>query len=145
MPKPPSEQVLASQRLISSSIRVGQPHPQAVSRDLADRITQAKQDARSAAVAQLSPANQARLESAVQRAVAGQISVYGAATMMTSTLSPVEASALLGINDGMIRAFNDRWAGSPRSNVLGDAAQFLISVAITREQARAIWARESND
>jgi hypothetical protein len=144
MPKPPSQQVLAAQRLISSSIRVGQPHPQGVSRDLADRITGAKQDARSAAVAQLSPANQARLENAVQRAVAGQISVYGAVTMMTSTLSPSEASALLGINDGMIRAFNSTWAGSPRSNAQVNAAQFLISVAITPEQAHAIYARESN-
>jgi hypothetical protein len=144
MPKPPSQEVLAAQRLISSSIRVGQPRPQAVSRDLADRITGAKQDARSAAVAQLSPANQARLESAVQRAVAGQISVYGAVTTMTSALSPGEASAPLNVNDGMVRGFNSAWAGSPRSNAQVNAAQFLISVAITREQARAIWSRESN-
>jgi len=144
MPKPPSQEVLAAQRLISSSIRVGQPHPQAVSRDLADRITGAKQDARSAAVAQLSPQNQARLESAVQRAVAGQTGVQGAINEMISALTPSEAAALLNVNDGMVHGFNSAWAGSPRSNAQVNAAQFLISVAITREQARAIWSRESN-
>jgi hypothetical protein len=145
MPKAPSQNDLAALRLIASSISVGRPRPQVVSRELDDRMTQGKQDAGSTALGQLSPQNQARLASAIQRAVAGQTNIQGVIDTMIPALSSGEAAALLNINDGLVRAFNDRFAGSSRSNAQVDAAHFLISVAMTRAQAQAISARETND
>jgi hypothetical protein len=143
-PKQPSQQLRDAQALIASSVRVGGAHPQPVSPQVADSITQAKQSAQAQAVAQLSPANRVQLQNVVERAVSGQTTVQGAILAMKSSLTPGEASALLGVNDGMIRAFNPNWSGSSRANAQTDAAHFLISVAITREQAIAISERESN-
>ena len=52
--------------------------------------------------------------------------------------------ALLQVNDTMNRPFNGRSDSRPLEYRVIDAASFLISVAITREQARAIFARERN-
>jgi hypothetical protein len=142
MPKPPSQQLLADRRLLTSGIRVGHAFPVPVSPDLAARIKGATQDARSAAIEALSSSNRARLEAAVQAAVDGRISVYGAVSEMISSLTSAEADALLRVNDAMIRPFNDQAFASSSRDAQIDAGHFLVSVAITREQARAIFARE---
>ncbi len=68
--------------------------------------------------------------------------VNEAVSTMTSALTDAEASALVRINDAMIGAFNNRWAGDSGQNVRLEAAVFLIRVSITREQSRAMYARE---
>lgn len=142
MLKPPSEKLMADRRLLTSGVRVGHSSPVAVSPDLAARIDGAIQDARSAAIEALTSSNRARLQAAVQGAVDGRITVYGAVSEMISSLTAAEADALLRLNDTMIRPFNDRAFASSSRNPQIDAGHFLISVAITREQARAIFARE---
>jgi hypothetical protein len=138
-PKPPSPQILASQRLLSSSIRVGRPSPVPVAPELETRIRQAYADARAAALAQLGASSRARLDAAVDAAVAGRISVFGAVSAMISSLTSTETDALLRINDAMIQPFNDRAVRTASQNPQSDAAHYLISVAITREQAREIY------
>jgi hypothetical protein len=137
--KPPSPQLVASRKLLSSAVRVGRPSPVPVSSELAARFQQAYSDARSAALAQLGPASRARVDAAVEAAVAGRITVYGAVSEMIASLTSTESDALLRINDAMIQPFNDRAVRNASQNAQSDAAHFLISVAITREQARAIY------
>ncbi|HWT04855.1 MAG TPA: phage tail protein, partial [Xanthomonadales bacterium] len=137
--KPPSAQVLASQRLLSSAVRVGRSSPVPVTPELASRFEQAYADARGAALAQLGANSRARVDAAVEAAVAGRISVYGAVSEMISTLTSTESAALLRINDAMIQPFNGRAVRTESQNPQSDAAHFLISVAITRDQARAMY------
>jgi hypothetical protein len=139
VPKPPSPQILASQRLLSSSVRVGRPSPVPVTPELANRFQQAYSDARTAALAQLGANSRARLDAAVAAAVAGRISVYGAVSEMISSLTSTESDALLRINDAMIQPFNDRAVRTASQNPQSDAAHYLVSVAITREQAREMY------
>jgi len=139
LPKPPSPQILASQRLVQSSIRVGRPSPVPVTPELATRFRQAYSDARSAALDQLGPNSRARLNAAVEAAVAGRISIYGAVSEMMSSLTSTESDALLRINDAMIQPFNDRAVRTASQNPQSDAAHYLISVAITREQIQAMY------
>jgi hypothetical protein len=142
MPKPASEKLLADRRLISQAVAVRRVPVVPVSPEMAARMKDAHAVARTNAIDCLSPGNKASLESALQAAVAGRVSVDGAVRDMASRLTIGEAEALLQVNDTMIRQFNDRWPGSPRDNIQIDAANVLFSVAITREQNRAIVARE---
>ncbi len=142
MPAPLPAQVVASHRLIASSIRVGRPTSVPVSRELAARMRQAHADARTAAIEQLSPTNRARLEAAIQNAVAGRMQPYGVVTEMIPALTNQEANALLEISDAMTRAFQDGPSIEPHVNPQLEAARFLTSVAITREQMRTIFARQ---
>jgi hypothetical protein len=140
--KPPSKQALAERELAMSAPRTGRSTPATVTPEQAGSYRAAFQDARSAAIDSLNPSNRARLESVVQAAVAGQIDVYGAVMQMTSALSSSEANALLDVNDRMTRPFSDHWTPGSRQNAQIDAGHFLMSVAITREQSRAIFQRE---
>jgi microcystin-dependent protein len=141
MPKPPSEAVLAQQRLVAEAVRVRPSAPTPVSADVAQRIQQAREDARSAALAALSAANQARLASAVDAAVAGSIRVYDAVVAMAGTLSDGEAQALLTINDAQARDFRGQPAPvHPKPQL--EASYFLLSVALTPAQEEALAARE---
>jgi hypothetical protein len=142
MAKPPSEKLLADRRLLTSQVRVGSSSPVAVSSELSARIGQAGSNARETAVAALSASSRASLDAAVQRAVTQSTNVNEAVSTMTSVLTDAEAYALVRINDAMIGAFNDRWAGDSGQNVRLEAAVFLIGVSITREQSRAMYARE---
>ena len=143
MLKPPSEKLLADRRLMMSGPRVGRGSPTPVTAELSGRIDSAVQDARAAAIEALSSQNRARLASAVQAAVGGGSTVFGAVSAMRSALTNSEADALLQVNDAMNRPFGGRDDSSrPREYRVLDAASFLVSVAITREQARAIFARE---
>jgi len=142
MPKPPAPQVVAARRLITSAIRVGPARGTPVSRELAARMQQAHTDARTAAIERLSPGNRARLDAAIEQAVAGRMKPYGVVTEMIASLTNAEADAILEISDTMTRAFQDRPDVEPHRNLQLEAARFLTSVAITREQMRTIYARE---
>jgi hypothetical protein len=136
------QKTAAERQLMMSAPHVGRASPVPVSPELDQRISRAHQTARTAAIERLSPANQARLDAAVQAAVAGRISVYGAVAEMQSALTQGEAAALLQANSEMIQPFNDRVNDNRSAYLVVDAAHFLVSVAITPEQARAIFARE---
>lgn len=139
--QPVDPKLLAERKLAMSqpSVRGGTVVP--VSAELAGRIRTARDNARTSAVAALSPSNQARLEAAVQDTVAGRSNVYGAVRTMMSSLSGGEAAALLQLNDAMTRPFNPA-ASEGSINPQDDAAHFLISVAFTRDQIRVLNARE---
>ena len=141
-PKAVSAATTAERKLAASSIRPGRSAPVPVSAELAARMRDAHADARTAAIDRLNPSNRTRLEAAVQAAVEGRGSVVDSVRAMASSLTAGEAEALLRVNDAMIRPFNDLWRGSPRESMQIDAAAFLFSVAITREQDRAMFERE---
>lgn len=141
-PKPPSEQVLAARRLMSAGPRVGRSAPVPLSRETVERIRQVTADARTGAFADLTAENRARLNDAVQAAVSGRVSIAWAVNAMSAVLSAGEADALERADDALIRSFNDRWQGEPGQDSRLAAASFLISVAITRDQARAMYSRE---
>jgi hypothetical protein len=139
--KPAAPELLAERKLAMSqpAVRGGAAVP--VSAELAGRIRTARDDARTSTIAVLSPSNQARLEAAVQDAVAGRTTVYGAVRTMSSSLSGAETTALLRLNDAMTRPFNPS-AGVGSINPQDDAAHFLISVAFTPDQVRVLNDRE---
>ena len=136
------EALLAERRLRPSAIRVSSASPIPLSRELRGRIQQAEGDARSAVFGALTTENQARLESAVRSAVAGEVSVSDAVRAMIAVLSRTEAETVVRANDALIHPFNDRWAGEPEQDLQLEAATFLISIMITREQAHTIYLRE---
>ncbi|MEA2718739.1 MAG: hypothetical protein QOJ39_603 [Candidatus Eremiobacteraeota bacterium] len=142
MLKPPSEKVLAARRLLSAGPRVGRMAPVPVSRETSERIRQVTADARTGAFAALTAENRARLDDAVRSAVSGRASIAWAINVMSTVLSAGEVDALVRTNDGLIRSFNDRWQGEPGQDSRLAAASFLLSVAITRDDARAMYARE---
>jgi hypothetical protein len=143
-PKPVSDATLKERRLITSAVRVGRPSAIPVSRELRARMRQANLDARSGALEVLTATNRARLDGFVQNALSGRIRVYDAVVGMTSQLSGGEASALLEINDSMVRSFSDQWRGSAHANPALEASRFLLSVAITQDQIEAAAMRNPN-
>jgi hypothetical protein len=142
MPKPPSPALLAAQRLTTSAVRVGRASSVPVSQEMQETFVRAHQDARGGAAARLGSSSQARLEAVVQGLVDGRITSEDAVLELRSSLANDEANAVLDVNDSMIRRFNDRWEGSDRRNAQVDAANFLLSVSLTRDQERAIYRRE---
>jgi Phage Tail Collar Domain len=139
-PKLPSAAMLAEQRLLRSAIRVGPASPERVARELAERIRQAGDDARTAALAALSASNRARLTAAVENAVAGRMRPYGVVTEMVGSLTNAEVDVLLEISDSMTRAFQADVERHHDPQL--EAARFLASVAVTREQLRTMLLRE---
>ena len=136
-----SPQTLAERRLITSAPYAGPARSIPLSPEMADRITRAEQDTRRAALAALSDANRARVDAAIQAITGGGMTIVAGIAGMTQSLTASEADALVGISDTLIRQFNDRWGGNDRRYVQLDAAQFLFSMVITREQAHAIYLR----
>lgn len=140
--KPIPPEVLAARRLAASEPRVSHAAPQPILPALAARIAAAKSDARTAALQALRPQSRAALDAAVAGAVAGKIDVYGVVTRMAAALDAGEASHLLDICDGLTRAFNARSGVQTHARPILEAAHFLTSVAITRDDARAISRHE---
>jgi hypothetical protein len=141
MPKPPSAQIVAQRQLATQGVRVRSSAPVPVSAPLAQRIQQAQDDARSATLAALSGANQARLASAVAAAVAGSIGVHDAVVAMSATISDGEANGILAIGDAMARDFRGQPAPAHTKPVL-EASYFLLSVAFTPDEKEALAARD---
>jgi hypothetical protein len=133
---------MAARRLLSAGPRVGRLAPVPLSRETSERIRQVTADARTSAFGALTAENRARLDDALQSAVSGRASVAWAINAMSAALSAGEADALVRADDALIRSFNDRWQGEPGQDTRLAAASFLISVAITRDQARAMYSRE---
>ncbi len=138
--KPPSPELLADRRLIAEAVHVKSSAPVPVSRELADRIRQAQADARSAAISRLSPANQSRLQAAVEAAVAGRATEYAAVVEMAGALTDAEATALIEVNEAMTRSFQSNWTPRAHPEARLEAGYFLLSVAFTPEQKEALAA-----
>lgn len=129
-------------RLIQNAVRASRANPVRLSQDVLDRIQQGRDDARTAALERLSPSNRARMESAIPAIVDGRTTTGAVVAAIAGSLSDGEAAALLSVNDAMVHAFR---ADAPvdHSNPRLEAASFLVPVAFTRDQKRALLARES--
>jgi microcystin-dependent protein len=134
--------VSAARKLAAERPRFMTVAPAPLPQLLVDRIAAAKADARSAALAVLGSAARAHLDAAIAGAVAGRTGVYGVVQRMAAELSSDEARRLLAIGDAFALKFNRRAAPPAHANPALEAAHFLASVAIVREQARAIARRE---
>lgn len=135
--KPERTRAIAdSQRLQSSSIRVGSAVFQPVSAEMRARFTESRFTARDVALASLSSANRAVLESMLERAANGSGSLNDAVVRMTPLLSGAESAALLEANDNRLRAFRTQWYGAAHANPQLEAARFLVSVGFSAEQLR---------
>jgi DNA-binding NarL/FixJ family response regulator len=133
----PAAQTLREQRLIASAVRTGSARAVPLSAETEDRITRAEQRARGAALAALGPSSRARLDASVQAVASGRATIAEGIASLVPALSRQESDALVAISDALTREFNDRWAGNDGTQVQLDAAQFVFSLAITREQAHA--------
>lgn len=142
MPKPLSAEALAERRLTTQSVRVRASSPTPIAAELAGRLRQANDDARSAAVRALSAGNQARLSAAVDAAVNGQMRVYDAVVQMAGSLTDAETSALLATSDATTRALGGASSPEARANARLAAGYFLLSVAFTPDQLQAMGERE---
>jgi Phage Tail Collar Domain len=142
VPPKRASDLAAQRKLIASEARVSRGGAVPVPRELAARYGQAQTDARSAALAVLGSSSRARLDAALDAVASGRTSVYGAVTEMISSLTNDEAYALLHVDDAMIQPFNDRAVATRSSDPRTDAAHFLVSVAFSPEQLRALYRLE---
>jgi hypothetical protein len=69
------------------------------------------------------------------------MSLVTAVQAMSRSLDGTEAAALLDVNDRMFAAFRSGWSGAAHPDPQLEAARFLISVAFTPEQLRAVRAQ----
>lgn len=138
------EKTAAERQLMTQAIRVGRPAPAPLASDVKERIERGNAEARSAVLERLSPANRAQLEAALDAAVAGRTTLYGAVTALASSLSDGEAQALLEIHDGMVRAFRGGGSNEHRNPRL-EGAYFAVGIGMTREQKQALWEREKRE
>jgi hypothetical protein len=132
---------LAEHRLAAAAIHVGPASPTRLSRDLRERIRQARQDAGNTAVARLSAATAARLSSVVQSYLSGRIALNEAATELAPAITNGEADAIRQTHDAMIRQFRTGFDGSRFDDPQRDASRLLLSVTITDEQVSTALAR----
>ncbi len=73
------------------------------------------------------------------------MTVRGAVGVMESSLSDGEAAALLDVHDAMVRAFRGGGGSAEHPNLRLEAAYFMLGIVFTREQKRALWAREKRE
>jgi hypothetical protein len=135
------EKTAAERQLMMNAVRAGRPAPVRLAQDVLDRIGRGREEARSAALERLSAPNRAQLEAAIPAIVDGRTTVYATVTALAGALSDGEANALLAVHDAMVRAFRD--GSNEHRNPRFEAAAFLVPIAFTREQKRALLARES--
>jgi hypothetical protein len=142
LPKPLSAEALAARRLAQTNVHTTNASP--VELSLADRtrITAATADARTAALGALSAATHALLEGAIDDAVAGRSDLHGALVRTAAALDADEITALNVANSSYVRPFNGNWTPDSSAGARLAAASFLLSVAITPQQAQTIGARE---
>jgi microcystin-dependent protein len=140
--KPLSAAALEERRLAQTSVHVTSSTPAELSAADRARISAATAEARSAALGALSPATRTQLDGAIDDAVAGRTDLHAAVTSTASALTAGEIAALNAANGDYVRPFNAKWTPSESADARLAAASFLLSVAITPEQAQTIGARE---
>ena len=129
------------QRAISA-IRVGSPGPAVEpSAEANARLERATDDARTGALAALSGANRARIESLIASILGGGTTVYQASVEMSTALSSGEAQALLDAHDAMKRTAQSGWTGMNHPDLQMEAARFLVQIAFSRDQLQQLRAQ----
>jgi hypothetical protein len=135
--RPERERALAdARRLQASAIRVGPSNPMPTSPEMLARFTESRFTARDVALGILRESNRTVFAAVAERLAQGEGSLNDAVVRMTPLLSADEASALLEANDARIRAFRDVWYGVRHDNPQYEAARFLVSVGMSRDQLR---------
>ncbi|HTW82591.1 MAG TPA: phage tail protein [Candidatus Sulfotelmatobacter sp.] len=141
LPTPPTAEELAARQLARTAVHVTGATPAELSGADRTRFAAATSDARTAALGALSPATRAQVDGAIDAAAAGRTDLHGAVTATAAALTDDEVAALNGANAGYLRPFSGGWSPNAAEARLA-AAGFLVSVAITPQQAQAIAARE---
>lgn len=142
LPKPLSGEALAERRLAQTTVHVTNASPVELSAADRTRIAAATGDARTAALGALLPATRALVDGAVDDAVAGRTDLHAAVTATAAALDADEITALNAANGSYVRPFNGNWTPDAGAAARLAAAGFLLSVAITPQQAQTIGARE---
>lgn len=138
--KPESKAARQARQLLASAVTPSGGSPEEPSSDAAVAMDRARLDAFRDAVEAITPRAAALVRAAVAAAVDGRASVYGAVTQVAGQIGLHDAWAALAINDRMRRAYAAPPSG--HRDPQREAAQFLISTAITPDQASAIADRE---
>jgi microcystin-dependent protein len=138
-PSSPSA-LLRTGRDFSHATSLGKGAQRASAADAA-RIADAKQNARDAIAAALSPASNALLASVISQTAAGSRSVRSAIDALASQLSPAETGGVLGAYDRLIAPFNGG-RGAQHANASFEAASAAFATTVTPDQASAIAERE---
>jgi microcystin-dependent protein len=140
--KPPSAALSAQRKLADTTVRTTGGAPSAVPWQTAANYNAAALDARDAALGTLSAANRTLLDGAIQSASNGAIKLAAIVRTMVDALSDTEVAALNHTNLAYIQSFNPNWSPRPNDDARLGAASFLVSIAITRTQAKVIAAHE---
>jgi|SRR5947209_703712 len=134
-----------SQHAAASAIRVGPSVVQRLSPEFAARIDRVQEEARTSVLAALSGANQARVTGLTDAILARRTTVQQATVEMASALSGGEARALLEIFDGTQRALRTGWSGMEHPDPQTEASRYVIAIAFTRDQLRALRTMAQSD
>jgi microcystin-dependent protein len=140
--KPLSAEALAARRLAQTNVHVTNASPVELSAADRTRIAAATGDARTTALAALLPATRTLVDGAIDDAVAGRTDLHAAVTATAAALDANEITALNAANGSYVRPFNANWTPDAGAAARLAAAGFLLSVAITPQQAQTIGARE---
>jgi microcystin-dependent protein len=134
-----------SQQLAASAPRVGRSVAQRLSPEFVARIDRVQEDARTSALAALSGTNQARVAALIDAILARRTTVDQATREMASALSGGEARALLDVFDGTQRALRTGWFGMEHPDPQTEASRYVIAIAFTRDQLRALRTMAQSD
>ena len=137
MPAPESPELIAQRELAESASSVRPGRASAIDSDVRDRVRASVASARVAALAALAPATAARVNALVASAVAGGVTLGGVAAALRDELSPAEAASLLAISDATDAPFRGGAIFAHPAPAV-EAAQYLVSVALTPEQIETI-------
>jgi microcystin-dependent protein len=141
-PQAVSAQLTAQRSLVNSAVRASTAAPVPIPWQTVARYQAATADARDAALATLGPVSRGQFDAAIQSASGGGMKLGAIVRTMASTLGGAEIDALNRANAAYIQQFNPSWALQPGDDPRLGAANFLVSVAVTKVQAKAIAAHE---
>jgi len=133
-----TQAIAESQRLSASALRASPSSVRTLSGNERQRIDQVQADARGVALGGLSPANRDRVEGLVDAILAGRTSVKQATVDMSASLSPGEAQSLLAVFDGTQRTLRQGWAGMEHPSPQVEAGRYVVSIAFSADQLRAL-------
>ncbi|HEY6235406.1 MAG TPA: phage tail protein [Candidatus Elarobacter sp.] len=128
--------IAGARKLMTSAVRASSIGYVLVTAEMAARFTESRFSARDVAFGALTPSNRNALEAGLERIARGQSSLNDVIVQMTPLLNGLETAALLDANDARLLAFRPQWSGAQHANPQYEAARFLISVGLSREQLR---------
>lgn len=137
----PSPATLEARRLMASAIRPRSASPVEVSAEVSGALDRTRATAHDSAVQAIGARSLEVLDGAVAAAVDGRMTVYQAVMQVAQRLTGSEASAVLAVNDRMRQSFSNVNSVS-HQDPQREAATFLVTEAITPEQAAVIAQRE---